>query len=209
MADDFVWVTNAHVDPRLIKGFESEQSLEEEYLHVNAIRRNKVGKPVSEDEFPKVMWAGPYDRRLKSTPHMFRASGFWVVSAQFADVLRRFDLTGTALYPVDLYRRDRKTPLGDGYAFLSCGAIKDGFEPAYSERFQDHPQAVEPHKTLPTAPKDFDISVNASVQTGGDIWFDRQLRYSFFFSDRLVQALKAEKLTSKLWLYKVGIVRNN
>lgn len=58
---------------------------------VEAMRRTQRGKAPSVDFFPKMMWCMYKDKRLQRQPDIFSAGGFWTVSVEFADVLRRFD----------------------------------------------------------------------------------------------------------------------
>ena len=209
MSEEYVWVTDAHIDARLTKGFDYDRLVEEKDAVLDALSRHEKGQFVDKSEFPPVMWTGIYDSSLKKTPNLFKGGGFWTVTTEFADVLRQFDLGNSELHPVELFRRNKKTPLEGSHEFLSCCEVKDGFEASYSQRF-DLPSlpATTPCAYLPLAPKDFEISVNASVLSGPDIWFDTFLVRCFFFSDRLVQALKAAKLTSRLRLFKVRVIRN-
>lgn len=209
MSEEYVWVTDIHSDSRLFKGFDSDLLLENQDLVIDMINRHKKGEVVQADEYPKVMWAGVNNAKLRKAPHLFLASGFWAVSKEFADVLCQFDLGKTELHPVELYQRDKKTHLEGSHAFLGCCEIKAGFEKEYSDRYREPFIREPPFIKLHTVPKDFDISVNSSVLVGPDLWYDSTLNFSFFLSDRLVRALKAAKLTGHMSLYKARVITNN
>ena len=57
-------------------------------------------------------------------PDLVDINGIWVVSEQAAAILQRFDLGNGALYPVGLFRSDRKTPFPGHYHCWNFGNTK-------------------------------------------------------------------------------------
>ena len=202
-----VWVSRAMTDSTLIKPFISDVLEDDNDATVEAIRRTKRGKAPSVDFFPKTMWCRYKDKRLQRQPDIFLAGGFWTVSADFADVLRRFDLGRTGLYPVELFQHNRVTPVEGTYFCLAFAETKECFQPDASSRVRvpSYP-TKEPYWLLPIGPKDYDFALTSNALVGVDLWIDPKVYDAFFLSSELVGALKAAKLTRRLGLRKCRLL---
>src|SRR3546814_6005494 len=101
------------------------------------MERNNDGEPLGAECFPAQIWgissAEEKDYRL---PELFRAAGYWVVSAGAAEVLRQFDLGSGALYPVAVQKKDNATPVGGAWLCINFGNKKSCFLPDESPRFR-------------------------------------------------------------------------
>ena len=153
------------------------------------------GDVAARADLPKTMWLGPDSTRdewkLRSLPETFVAGSYFIVSQKTADVLTRFDLGTSALFPIEMLKRGQKEAFDGTYYVVHTSEIKEGFEPDHSENFgkprhgnKDWLGVVEPTITI-----DDQIAVNASVREGADLWIDPRLLRSLFFSDALYQAL--------------------
>ncbi|MDI4637909.1 MULTISPECIES: hypothetical protein, partial [Halomonadaceae] len=129
--DACVWATNCFTDSELIYAFDPDNYLTDEDNAVDAMKRAKLGEQLPVERFPKEMYVTSSYERFKTVPDIF-CGGFWIVSARFAEVLRRFELGRTALYPVKLFQHDRKTPFEGEYFTLAFGETKDTFVPEES-----------------------------------------------------------------------------
>lgn len=153
------------------------------------------GKVAARADLPKEMWLGPDSTRdewkLKSLPNTFVAGSYFIVSQKTADVLTRFDLGTSALFPVEMLKRGKKEAFDWTYYILHTSEIKEAFEPEHSENFRKprHTNKDWLGSVYPQNTKDDQIAINASVLQGPDLWIDPRLLQSLFFSDALYQAL--------------------
>lgn len=206
--DKVAWVSRAMMDSTLIKSFRSDLCFADLELAVDAMRRVERGEPVPPGHHPKAYYGKYIDKRMGAQPDIFCAGGDWVVSAAFAQVLRRFDLGRTTLCPTRLFQYDRKTPVPGDYFYLGFGEAKEALLPGES------PKAVKPYADreiwkISLDPKDDDIAVGASALEGVDLWLDPRLWYAFFLSDHLVTALRSAKLTRRLGLRRCRVIRSS
>ena len=145
---------------------------------------------------------------MNKQPDIFSAGGVWAVSAACADVLRSADLGQSSLYPTKLFQHDRKTAIEGEYFCLNFGDTKEVFSRDDSPRART-PDYQDPvtYWLLPFDLKDGDIAVTSAALDGPDLWIDPKMKDAFFLSDRLVQALKAAKLTRRFGLRKCRVVK--
>jgi hypothetical protein len=191
-------------DSTLIKGFESDYFLRDPDAAVDAMRKNKEGVPLPPERFPKENFPVRAGKLFKKMPEIFDAGGYWVVSKEFADVLRRFDMGRTSFYPTELFQYDRKRRIEGEYFCLSFGETKSVFIPEESEA-----KLVNAGRNwwLPSATfADDSIAVTSAARTGVDLWLDERLRMLVFFSAPLVEALRAAKLTRRLKLKTCRVI---
>ncbi len=210
MTGKTVWVSRAMMDTTLVKGFASDVAEVDKTAAVEAMKASGKGLPLPEERFPKKMYGKYPDERKKRQPNLFMAGGFWTVSEEFADVLRRFDLGQTGLYPVDLFQHDRVTPVEGTYFCLAFGETKECFQPDASPnaRVPSYPPK-EPYWRLPAAPKDYDFALISNALVGVDLWIDPKVYDAFFLSNQLVEALKAAKLTRRLGLTRCRLLASH
>jgi hypothetical protein len=156
---------------------------------------NSRGEPLPPSAFPNESYAMRADNdasRAGRQPALFR-SDFWYVSAECAAVLRDHDLGRGALYPVRLFRQDRRTALGGVYFCLNFGNVKEAFLPEQSPNARPAGAAAAGKMwwLLPPVPQDGDMAVSRTALGGPDVWIDPLLKQAFFVSDRLRTALEA------------------
>ncbi|MDQ7735322.1 hypothetical protein QT231_21695 [Halomonas sp. SpR1] len=205
--DARVWATNCLTDGELIYGFRSDKSLEDEERAADTMNRAERGEPQPADCFPKEMYVASEYEKIKTVPDIF-TSGFWVVSARFAEVLRRFELGQTELYPVKLFHHDRKTPFEGEYFTLAFGETKDTFVPEESPKANKIPFTKSDLWGPKYSDNEDSLALSSEVLQGADLWMEKKMRKVFFLSDRLVEALNAEKLTKPLKPYRCRVVSN-
>ena len=128
-----------------------------------------------------------------------------MVSGHFAEVLRRFELGQTGLHPVKLFHHDRKTPFEGEYFTLAFGETKDTFVP------EESPEAdtIFMNKDIwepSLGREDNGLALSNAALEGVDLWMEKRMRKVFFLSDSLVQALKSEKLSQELSLYRCRVI---
>jgi hypothetical protein len=165
--------------------------------------RNERGEPVPAERFPKVLYGMYASEKIRKLPDICYA-GTWVVSTAFADVLRRFELGLTSLYPTKVFEGDRKTPLAGAYFCINFGAKKATFLPGQSRATKPwHDQDLW---RLNPAPRDEDFVLTIDALKGPDLWIEEQVVRAFFLSGRLVRALRAAGLTRRLGLRRRRVI---
>jgi len=170
--DACVWATNCFTNSELMYAIRSDKSLEDENSAADTMDRSVRGEPMPKERFPKEMYIDSESDEITSVPDIF-TSGFWVVSARFAAVLRRFDLGKTALYPVKLFHHDRKTPFEGEYFTLAFGETKDTFIPEESPkakkmRFMKYDLWKES-----LGGTDNGLALNVESLQGVDLWMEK------------------------------------
>lgn len=205
MSKEHVWVSRSMMDSRLIKSFTNPFLESDRKKLIVAGDANNAGKPLTEDYFPSEVYQMAPGRKPKKLPDFCMADGY-VVSEPVAEIFRRFDMGQGALYPVRVLQYDRKTPLEGSYFFLNFGNSKTAFLPEMSESIKRNPYDNSDIWKLRANCKSGDVAVSANALNGPDIWIDTRLTTAFFLSDRLVQALKAAKLTRYFGLLECRVV---
>src|SRR4051812_20701969 len=88
--------------------------------------QNMAGEPLKAECFPSESYGAPdakdSDYRL---PNLFFAGSFWTISRTVVEVLRQFDLGAGGLYPVNVLKKDRQTPVGGEWFCINFGNRKE------------------------------------------------------------------------------------
>ena len=204
---DGAWVSCAMIDERLYGLLIEADIVEHDLARAgDAIWRNNIGEALTPDWFPTAAWrSADASGNLATLPDLFPAGGYWVVSAAVAETMDGFDLGQGALYPLQVFRKDRRTPMPGGYRCLNFGNVKRAFR---GEQSRAAPSGYdEGIWKLPTSrPRDGDLAVSREALVGADIWVDPALVRAFFISDRLASALKAANLDKPFSLRKCRLV---
>ena len=152
------------------------------------------------------MWAAGTNPDIKKVPNIFQANGYWAVSKELGDVLRQFDLGQTKFYPVELFCKDKVTPIKGTHEFLNLFERKDTFEPELSAKFREsryHPPGTY---FAPYAEGgDYELTLNSSALSGPDLWLETKLHEALLLSDRLVKALEAAGFAKEMRLLKCRV----
>jgi len=212
--EDLVWISRAMMDSTLIKGFDNDLYESDKERSLEGMRRSERAEPVGTDFFPKVMWYSRLQVRRTQNPEkrllppFFLGGGYWVANAQFVETLQQFELGRTAFFPVELFANDRKTPVESTYFCIAFGEIKDTFAADLSPRMRK-PYPKHDLWNLSLVPQDDDAALTSAALRGVDLWMEARVREAIFFSDRLVKALRAGKMTRRLGLRKCRVIRLN
>ena len=204
MAKAEVWVSRLMQDSTLIKSFDSDYFSRDPENALDAMEKVREGIPLPADRFPKVFYADRTRKLLKKMPDIFLGGGYWIVSGELAEVLRQFDLGRTSFYPTELFQYDRKRRIEGEYFCLSFGETKSVFVPEDSRAKLVNPEQDWWFTRVDL--RDDDIAVKQAAITGVDLWIDERVRYGVFFSGRLVDALRAAKLTRRLKLRTCRVI---
>jgi hypothetical protein len=187
-----VWASRAYMDSTRVKGFTADP-LPSGVTPGELAKRNEAGEAMPEEYFPAEVFAEYPDKWEKKQPDLiFLAAGPLVVSSACADILRKFDLGQSSLYPVRLFQHNRTTPVEGDYFCLNIGERKDAFLPEQTPRVKI--LGNEQMKMRPNLLDD-EIAVSSVALEGPDLWANPPLTRVFFLSDRLTQALRAAKMS--------------
>ena len=206
--DELIWISTAPGHASNMRWLRHDVAERGRDAFQPILDRIKTGQPLGLDDFPKMIYgapeAGEKDYRL---PDLFYGYGYWVVSKAASDVLVQFDLGDNALVPVGVFRKDRTTPVGEGWLCLNLGNTKDALLPAESPRMmngyiRDGQKGWRP----PFVTKDGDIAVSRSALAGRDLWIDLQAGDSIFLSGPLGRALRKGKADKGWFLSKCRVL---
>jgi hypothetical protein len=204
-----VWASNAMINPAMLRPISNcfdDGSEKGRELYTKGYRGNLAGESLPAEYFPPEIYVRKdADRNYEKLPELFFAGSYWVVSGEVADVMRKFDLGFCNLYPTKVFRKDRKTPIGDRWFCLNFGNVKR----AYREGGSDSTYWIPKPETRHGAPitlRDNLLVVSNESLIGPDIWVDPQIRDIFFLSDPLAQALKAAGVARAFGLKKCRVI---
>lgn len=207
---DTVWISIAPGHGSSLRPMANSFMVNDELLkHASACRaRNDAGEPLDKSCFPDEIFGAPHARESNyKLPDLFFAGSVWAVSKAAAEVLRQFDLGGGGLYPVKVFKKDRQTPVGDGWFCINFGNRKKALLASESTSMRE--RYIRP-KEKGWFPKgvinDGDIAVSSGALSGPDIWIDPQVGHAFFLSDALGTALKKAKADKGFFLHKCRAV---
>lgn len=204
---DTVWLSRAMGHASNLRPMTYKLSLDEdsEARSISIRKMNEEGDPLPQDCFPaEIFGAANAEEADYKLPDLFFADSYWVVSTKAANVLIKFDLGNGSLYPVDVFKKDRQTVIGDGWFCINFGNRKSALLPEQSvgirKRAQNRYRVVG-------VPKDREISVSSiSAMAGSDIWIEAQMWDGLFLSGALAQALKKSKADKGFFLSECRMI---
>lgn len=206
MSNEIVWASNAMINPAMLRPIRhslADSGDENKQIMLTAARKIKEGAKLSKEFFPDNIYvAKGASTNYEKLPDFFYAYGYWVVSGDVADVMRGFDLGNGNLYPTKVFRKDRKTPIGDEWFCLNFGNVKNSFLPEQST----HRTPLWPGFWHLSDLFDNSIALNSAELTGPDIWIEKSLGETFFINDGLADALKEAGVAKAFGLKKCRIV---
>lgn len=203
-----VWVAKPIVTSDLNYGFTCQLAEDDLAQLAELNKASWRGEAISSDDLPSAMWISPRfrgdDRR--KLPHLFVAGGLVTVSEAFAETLADFPLGQTRLHPVELWRLNRKERFPGSFYFLNVAEVHRFFSPEHSARWEPFKNSRSTYLGAPCPDtQDDDLTVIPGALTGPAIWVDDTLGSTVFFSDPLVRALRAAKLTGRLEFYRCRV----
>ena len=149
---------------------------------------------IPHDRLPtKMVLERAVTRRDATLPDFFRGiDRLCYISTKFHELLSRFELGEIQLHQMPLYENDEVTRRPDPPFYLinilerkpDTVVIGESDLKAFSSRWRPAYGDASYAK----------FTVNAGTTHGADLWIDPQVIDTPFFSDRLVQAIKAEKI---------------
>lgn len=208
--DNIAWLSAAPRDSNLIRGFDLDIFQEDKDRGLDIVRRLDLNSPwrieegggVEAHELPKILTAKRPSEN-KKRPDLFYANGVWIVSAPFAEVVKRHELGRNQLAKVTVLKTNGKTPIEGSYYCLAFADVKDTFDADESKDISDWPQNTW---CLSYTPANDQVALKPSALVGADLWVEKRFANAFFLSDRLLKALRAAKVTRTLKPYRCRII---
>lgn len=207
---DVVWASNAMINPAMLRPITNsydDGSERNRELYTKCYWGNNAGESLSAEYFPpEIFVRKDANTNYEKLPHLFFAGSYWVVSGTVADVMQSFDLGGGNLYPTKVFRKDRKTPIGDRWFCLNFGNVKSAFVGEESKSVSRFGLYTVDEWSAPTILKDGQLAVKAKALAGANVWIDPKIKDIFFVSDALTRALKSAGVAGPFGLKKCRIV---
>ena len=206
-----VWASNAMINPRMLRpithsyndGIDGPKT----DFAITCGRKNAAGEPLGDECFPEQIYVKKdADTNYDKLPDLFFAGSYWVVSGATADVMHKFDLGQGNLYPTKVFRKDRKTPIGERWFCLNFGNVKEALDAQQSTNICPFVPGYTDCWNPPTNLKDGQLAVSSAALGGPDVWIDPQIREIFFLSDPLAMALKDAGVARAFGLKKCRVV---
>ncbi|MCG7521729.1 hypothetical protein [Ruegeria sp. Ofav3-42] len=181
--------------------------------HSNLARWQGLGTPLEQqDILPNFFQSvAPEDHDFepyygKYSP-VIDLAGILAVRSDVADVLKKFDLGQGGLYPVNLFKKDKITPIEQNYSILWI-ANKPGT--LNIEESKGLRRARPDRDDLFRLPewkdaKPGDVVCNADAASGIDIWRDPSVPRRVFLNERLKHALDEAGFASAFYLHRLAV----
>ena len=131
MRKEVAWASNAMVNPVMMRPithsfYNGPVVGQTKYLIARSA--NDAGQSIGSEYFPpEIFVAKGAKKNYETLPELFFAGSYWVVSGEVADIMLQFDLGHTNLYPTKVFRKDRKTPIGDRWFCINFGNVKKAY----------------------------------------------------------------------------------
>jgi len=197
------WVSRAIDDTRLVKRFANELAESNPERSLALTKKLARGKARTSDEFPRKYFYKYKDTSPRSLPDFMQSSGYFFVSDRLRDALQTGDMGSTSFIPIELYKYDRERRIELSYSLIVFSEIKNTVV-LENSRYRKGPYKGNLPE-LHVDSKDGDLTLSEQALHGTDLWIEESFSGAFFFSDRLVQTLRAEKLTRRLSLRRCKI----
>ncbi|MBY4894413.1 hypothetical protein KUL25_16780 [Rhodobacteraceae bacterium N5(2021)] len=200
-----IWFCDVPRSTSALIGFAAAASDDPDRLEVSKrlkpiFTANWRGEKVSEGDVPDKLYYRQPGRFRKPVPPVF-VNGFTYLRADVAEILRAHDMGQAALFAVNLFQNDKVTPVEGDVFTLNVANSKPTIDPESFglRRFVPGQDWYVLPRDLPARHGNF--TAPRSTLEGPDLWVDPRIVQTMFFSDRLVQSLKAAKLHRQFDLY--------
>ena len=186
---DHVWLCDAYRRSSLIRGFDNDELPGVDVLEMR--RQSKAGVSLPRSYFPTEMH---YYKKIEfrgRLPQYFTNGSYMFINRKAADIIRRFDMGGGALFPVALFQYDRVTPIEADIHILCIGNAKDTVVLDQTKGItQPYPREYLFDLPLYLGDEEDEFAVRKDAAAGPDLWADPKMMGGYFFmSNRLAEAL--------------------
>ncbi len=202
-----VWISGARQEAGLIQRVHTDIESQDNKNDVEGQQLNDKGLSVPPELCPKKIWGDGSAPTFKKMPDLFWAWSQWIVSERAADVMRKFDLGGGALYPVSegVYQNDGVTRVPGNYFCWTFGNAKTSFFADLSRNMRP-PDVAGLWWSMPWKLQDDDVAVSDAALVGAEVWLEKMLFKSVFLSGPLGDALDDAGLRKAFRLFKCRVI---
>ncbi|WP_089605824.1 hypothetical protein [Acinetobacter piscicola] len=184
---------------------EKEKKNEMTQKSIEIIKSYHKGERLNPENAPTILYTHGFGKTVK-LPSFFRTrDGFVIVTEQCANVLKKFRLGNSALYPLSFFDIQLNELVNDQtYYFFNITELRNYLCPEYSSSdlkkltYTKH-EGFQFYKLYHANYKDYAITVSQKAITCDvDLWQDPELSHSIFMSNELKKALDEENI-SEAW----------
>lgn len=201
-----------YVELYKIKGDSEEEKKQRKQLRnvkIEIVDQYHLSKKIESFNAPTVLYAHGFGKTVK-LPSFFRTQdGFVILTEACANVLKKFRLGQSALYPLSFFDIKLNEPVNNQtYYFLNIAELRSYLRPEYcTEKLDKHSytkhEGYQLYKLYHADYRDHAIAIKKeAVNCDVDLWQDPELNHSIFISDELKKALEDIEIGSDWNLFK-------
>ncbi len=200
-----------YVELYKIKGDSEEEKKQRKQLRntkIEIVDQYHLSKKIEPKDAPTILYAHGFGKAVK-LPSFFRTQdGFVILTEACANVLKKFRLGQSALYPLSFFDIKLNEPVNDQtYYFLNIAELRSYLRPEYcTEELDKHSytkhEGYQLYKLYHADYTDHAIAIKKeAVNCDVDLWQDPELNHSIFISDELKKALDDAQLSDAWQLF--------
>ncbi|MEN8272380.1 hypothetical protein ABFP28_16990 [Acinetobacter baumannii] len=175
---------------------EKKQRKQQRNVKIEIVDQYHLSKKIESVNAPTILYAYGFGKTVK-LPSFFRTQdGFVILTEACANVLKKFRLGQSALYPLSFFDIKLNEPVNDQtYYFLNIAELRSYLRPEYcTEELDKHSytknEGYQLYKLYHADYTDHAIAIKKeAVNCDVDLWQDPELNHSIFISDELKKAL--------------------
>lgn len=185
-----IWCSNFLYNSRTVRNLDYQLADNVLERRVEGSARLKNGQPLFENDIPQIIFC-VLTTKGEKLPDVFRiTNGLLLVSERFKNLLQDFELGATQFFLVNVLERDRETPVTTGPFYLMN--YTEFREIAVPEQIESARETGARWMVVDIKAKP--VFVRPEHLDGLDFALDPVVFNLAFFSDRLVKAIRAEKI---------------
>ena len=185
-----IWCSNFLYNSRTFRNLDFELSDNEPKHRAEVSSKFKKGQPLLENDVPINIFCKLATKGDKLPDVFFLTGGLLLLSERFKTLLQDFELGATQFLPVNVLERDRETPVTTGPFYLMN--YTEFREIAVPEQIENARETGARWMVVDIKAKP--VFVRPECLDGLDFALDPVVFNLAFFSDRLVKAIRAEKI---------------
>ena len=175
---------------------------------IEVTKKYHLAEKILPENVPTVLYAHGFSKTVK-LPSFFRTQdGFVILTEPCTNVLKKFRLGASALYPLSFFDIQLNEPVNDQtYYFLNIAELRSYLRPEYCSEELDKRSYTkhEGYQLFDLYHADYTdhaIAISKdSIECDVDLWQDPELDNSIFMSDELKKALDEAQLSEEWQLF--------
>ena len=189
-SDEPIWCSNFLYNSRTYRDLGYDLADNDRQLRLEGEDRHLKGESLIENDIPVKVYCRKSSMGDKLPDVLFIANRLLFISERFKNLLQEFDIGATQFFRVNVLERDQETPVKTGPFYLMN--YTEFREVAVPEQILNARKVGRRYSV--TDLKAEPIVVRPERLDGLDFALDSMVYNIAFFSDRLVKAIKAEKI---------------